>query len=254
MGFMAACKGAEKEGNLQLKLPKDLREISGLSALQDGSLLAVADEQAQVYQINMAAGVISKFLAMGSPAGKGDFEGIAVLNKSVYLVTSQGTLWRQALGASANHHEVIATNAGDRCEIEGLAAWHEEDSLLLLCKTVYDAAYKNALVVLRWSEKAPEPRIDPLIAKTYKELNLEKLHPSGLAFSVDRQNLFIVAARQKAFVEISLQGRVVRHGKLPKGAGHRQTEGVAITSQNRLYLADEGGKGHGTLTEYASNF
>jgi uncharacterized protein YjiK len=254
MGFMSACNGAEKEGNLQLKLPKDLREISGLSALQDGSLLAVADEQAQVYQIDMAAGVIRRFLAMGSPVGKGDFEGIAVLNKSVYLVTSQGTLWRLALGASAHQSEVIATDAGERCEIEGLTAWHEENSLLLLCKTVYDAEYKNALVVLRWSEKTPEAQTEPLISKTYTELGLKKLHPSGLAFSVDRQNLFIVAARQKAFVEISLQGQVVRHGKLPKGAEHRQTEGVAITRQNRLYLADEGGKGHGTLTEYASNF
>lgn len=254
IGFMPACNSAENEGNLQLKLPKDLREISGLSALQNGSLLAVDDEQAQVYQIDMAAGVISKFLAMGSPIAKGDFEGISVLNNSVYLVTSQGTLWRQAMDVPTNQHEVIVTDAGERCEIEGLTAWHEEGSLLLLCKTVYDAEYKDALVVLRWSAEAPAAPTEALITKSYDELGLKKLHPSAITFSMDRQNLFIVAARQKAFIEVSLQGGLIRHGKLPSGAGHRQTEGVAITNQNRLYLADEGGKGKGTLTEYANNF
>lgn len=254
LGLMSACHSAENEGNLQLKLPDGLREISGLTALQDGSLLAVADEKARVYQIDIAAGAIRKFMAMGKPVAKGDFEGISVLNESVYLVTSQGTLWRQALDASADYHEVITTDAGEQCEIEGLAAWHENDSLLLLCKSVYNDDFKDALLILRWSEKEPEAPTEAFLAKTYTELGVKKLHPSGLAFSVDRENLFIVAARQKSFLEISLQGHVVRHGKLPKGAGHRQTEGVAITRDKKLYLADEGGKGKGKLTEYAGNF
>ena len=54
-GCMSACNGTEGEGNLQLKLPDGLQEISGLTALQDGSLLAIADEEASVYQIDIAA-------------------------------------------------------------------------------------------------------------------------------------------------------------------------------------------------------
>ena len=254
MGFMSACNGAENKGNLQLKMPDNLREISGLTALEDNSLLAIADEEARIYQIDMTAGVIRKFMTLGKPAAKGDFEGIAVLNGSVYLVTSQGTLWRKALDASETHHEVIPTDAGDYCEIEGLAAWYEKDSLLLLCKSIYNDNFKGALLVLRWSENEPEVPTEVFLAKTYTELGIKKLHPSGLAFSANRDKLFVVAARQKAFIEISLQGSVVRHGKLPKGAGHRQTEGVAITHDNKLYLADEGGKGKGKLTEYARNF
>ena len=254
LGLMPACNGADNAGNLQLKLPKDLREVSGLAAIQDDQLLAVADEQALVYKIDMTAGTISKFLSFGKPIAKGDFEGIAVLNEAVYLITSQGVLWRQAIDGSTSQYQVVSTDAGERCEVEGLAAWHEKDSLLLLCKTVYRNNQKDTLVVLRWSEKAPQAPTEPLIEKHYADLGIKKLHPSGLTFSTDRQHLFIVAARQKAFLEVTLNGEVRRHGRLPKGAGHRQTEGVAITRNNKLYLADEGGKGKGTLTEYVRSF
>jgi hypothetical protein len=256
LGFslMPACNGADNEGNLQLKLPKDLREVSGLAAIQNDQLLAVADEQALVFKIDMTAGTISRYLTFGKPIAKGDFEGVAILNDAVYLVTSQGALWRQVTDGSTGQYQIISTDAGERCEVEGLAAWHEKDSLLLLCKTVYRKNQKDTLVVLRWSEKAPEAPTEPLIDRTYADMGIEKLHPSGLTFSADRQHLFIVAARQKAFLEVTLDGEVIRYGKLPKGAGHRQTEGVAITHNNKLYLADEGGKGKGMLTEYAHSF
>ena len=253
IALLSACDSHENPGDLQLKLPKNLREISGLSALDDGTLLAIADEKAQIYRIDTAAQDVSKYGAMGDPVGKGDFEGIDVLNEFIYLTTSQGSLWRQRKGAPDTRYEVITTDAEDWCEIEGLAAWHEENSLLLLCKTVFTPADKNALIVLIWSAQEPHAKLRPLIMKPYTELGVKKLHPSGIAFSADRQNLFIVAAREKKFLEVSLEGRKVRHGKLPKKAGHRQTEGVAITSKNKLYLADEGGKGRGTLTEYVSN-
>lgn len=57
--------------------------------LQD-PLLAVADEQAQVYRIGMTGDITRKFLSFEEPIAKGDFEGMAVLNEAVYLITSQG--------------------------------------------------------------------------------------------------------------------------------------------------------------------
>ena len=46
--------GEQQRGQLQFKLPKPLREVSGLALLTDERLLAVADEKAQIYSIDFA--------------------------------------------------------------------------------------------------------------------------------------------------------------------------------------------------------
>jgi uncharacterized protein YjiK len=241
-------------GQLQIKLPKALQEVSGLALLPDGRLLAVADERARVYSVDFKALRADKFTTLGDPAVKGDFEGIALLNNAIYLVTASGILWRQELGAEAEDYEKIRTGLGKLCEVEGLTAWRERNALLILCKQARKTKSGKKLRVFAWSEKRRALEPDMSITRTYQELGVKRLHPSGISFSADRQSLFIIAAQEQYFLEITLQGQIVRAARLPNKSTHRQTEGVVITAGNTLYLADEGRKGRGTVTRYVPSF
>ena len=119
---------ADTEGHLQLKLPKPLREISGLTETADGALLAVADEKAHIYRIDMNAKVVERLTKFGDPVKKGDFEGIALLDEQLYVVTSNGVIWRKALRGDAKDYSRFKTGIGDACEVEGLTAWAERQS------------------------------------------------------------------------------------------------------------------------------
>jgi len=83
------------ENNLlqQWALPDKLEEISGLALTTDQRLLAVTDEVAIVYEIDFHKGHLLKAFALGKPTVRGDFEGIAVLNDVIWLVTSEGLLY-----------------------------------------------------------------------------------------------------------------------------------------------------------------
>ena len=73
--------------------------------------------------------------------------------------------------------------------------------------------------------------------------------PSGLAQAPDSERYLLVAARQNAIAEISLDGRLLGVTSLDKGR-HQQTEGIAFLSDGTLILADEGTGQRGRLTFY----
>ncbi len=237
-----------------MQLPKALREISGLTLMPDGTLLAVADEKAHIFRINMQARLVEKLTKFGDPVKKGDFEGISLSGGHLYVVTSDGVLWRKALQADAKDYTKLKTGVGELCEVEGLTAWELRQLLLVLCKEGRHRSTRGKLTIYGWSIPQQMLLAEPVVQIDYRAAGLPELHPSGISFSADGKRLFIVAAKQQSFVELNLDGSVVRGGRFPFPATHPQTEGVVITAENTLYLADEGGKDRGRVTQYAPSF
>ncbi|MBC7791039.1 MAG: SdiA-regulated domain-containing protein, partial [Anaerolineae bacterium] len=82
---------------------------------------------------------------------------------------------------------------------------------------------------------------------------LNGLNPSGIEHDPQTGNYLIVAAKQRAIIEITPEGKLVATAKLAK-RWHRQSEGIAIMPDRSLVIGDEGTKktGGGSLTFYAS--
>jgi uncharacterized protein YjiK len=239
----------------QWKLPKSLKEISGLAATADGRLFAHADEQASIYQIDYRDGKLVKSFSLGSSADakpvKGDFEGIALRDSELYLVTSNGILYRTQIGGdgSTMPYQTFNSGAGSLCEVEGLAYHQHTDTLLIACKKVRDDDFKNQLVVLQWSPQTRrlEREMTVLISE---EAAGGRFSTSGIAVSPRNGNMILVAARQKKVLEAKLTGEVVTVFSLHLDSYHRQAEGIEMLSNGTLILADEGGKKRGRLGTY----
>ena len=244
-----------EDRRVQWRLPNRLREISGLAVASTDRVFAHNDERAIIYEIDVREQRISKEFALGDPPVRADFEGLFVLEDRFFLVTSDGVLFESFEGDDDERldYNMYVTGAGRLCEVEGLAANVERTHLLLACKTPRTRELRSWVTLLPWSieERRLEPdrmiRF-PLDAFT-KHVKGDRFSPSGLSQVPGSDHYFLVAARQNAIAEVSLDGRLWGITSLDEGR-HRQTEGVAFLSDGTLVLADEGSRRGGRLTFY----
>ena len=82
------------EGATLMKLSNSLKEISGLALLNDKEILAHNDEEGTVYTLKIVNLEMTGKLKLGDEKVQKDFEGIAVVEESVYMVTSNGVLYK----------------------------------------------------------------------------------------------------------------------------------------------------------------
>lgn len=238
----------------QWKLPGKLREISGLALTDDGRLLAVADEYAIVYELDYTEGRIVKSFALGEPTIEGDFEGIATIGETVFLTTSDGTIYSSAEVDDGKRveFEKTETGLGKHCEIEGLTALGE--NLLFLCKKVRSKDVIDGLSVFVWSRETARFLMSDLIglpeSEILAQLGLDRLSPSGLAVDAATGHLLLVAAQQRTLVEITTEGKLIEATKMPLADRHRQAEGIEITGSKKLLISDEGGNQKARIAIY----
>jgi uncharacterized protein YjiK len=240
----------------QWELPKKLREISGLAMTPDGRLLAHGDELGIVYQIDYDNGELVKAFALGDPTVRDDFEGIAVQDTVVYLVTSHGKIYRAPEGRDGERvaYEMFDTGLWKQCEIEGLALDTRGQDLLLACKEPRNEALAGVRMIYRWSIHEHRVLDSQSIAidasVVAHRLDTKSFNPSDITLAPTGGHMIFVASHQQALVETDANGTVVAALRLPLAERHRQPEGLAIAPDGRLLIADEGGKGRARLGIY----
>lgn len=256
----AACDASQHEVSekrqdsdfVQWRLPGQLREISGLAMTADQRLLAVNDEEAIVYEYDYAEGRLVKAFALGEPTLRDDFEGIAVLDDMIWLMSSNGDLYSAKEGADGERvaYEKHKFMFKDDCELEGLAADGVRKSLLLVCK---DAKKKRDRLVFEWSTGGQSRKFRLPEAAIAEKLGEKRVHPSGIELDPATGLLVIVAARENAVFSISRDGTFVDILMRLDRRRHRQAEGIAISNSGLTFIADEGDGGSATLSVYRSS-
>ena len=244
-----------KGGDARWELPDVLREISGLATMPDGRLFAHADERALIVELDVRRQRVAKTFAMGRQGVRGDFEGIAVVGDRFWLVTSDGILHESAEGANGADvpFRTYDTGIGSQCEVEGLAYDPATAALMLACKTPRARALRGTVTVFSWSIQRRalvgrgglRVRADSLARRA----GVSTFSPSGIERDPTTGHWLIIAARERAIVEIAPDGRIVAAAALSR-RGHGQAEGIAIAADRTLLIADEGAKRRGTLTTY----
>ena len=240
----------------QWKLPKRLKEISGLALTPDDRLFAVDDERAVIYEIDYLQGKTIKAFALGSPITRADFEGIAYLDGVIYLVTSSGLIYVTTEGDDGDRVEfdVYQTGLGRICEIEGLAQDAQSNTLLMACKKSRRKENGGRFSIFVWSASAHRVLHDREIAIPEDEIaeRIGKRHvrPSAIVVHPGTANIYGVAGPQRAIFQLKPNGELIDAIILPLADRHRQPEGIEITRDGNLLIADEGGKKKSRLGVY----
>jgi uncharacterized protein YjiK len=242
---LAACGEVEETGEIGFALPTELSEVSGLAVAGPDSIFLHNDEHAIIYEMRVSDGRVLRAFALGDPTIEGDFEGIAANQERVFLVTSDGLIY-SALPAEHGQrtsYQVYDSGVGPRCEIEGLSLSPERDGLLLLCKRFRDGTDEALLEIYFWPYGAERSYVEPWLSIPLEQLleqgEIAEFQPSGIEWDEVGQRALIVSARNRVLLEIDAQGALIDHRKLDEER-HPKTEGIALLSDGRMVLADEG--------------
>ena len=209
-------------------LPKELQEISGLTYYKDDKLLCVQDEEAVVFVYDTKKKKIVKDFGFG---GYGDFEGIEYVNGQVYVLESNGNLFR--FEPESTQIGRTKTDLPNKTEVEGLGYDPKTKRLLIAVKNGGSASSDKAIYSFDLLNKAvfkdmqlndeqlQGAGIDP---KTFK--------PSGIAVHPVTGEWYVLTSAGKRLLITNRQGQI-RYSEPLDPKQFRQPEGICFRAQRR---------------------
>ncbi len=225
-------------------LPKELQEISGLTYYKDSKLLCVQDEEAVVYEFDTGKKKVTNDFGFG---GYGDFEGIEYVNGEVYVLESNGNLFR--FKPESTQIGRTKTDLPKKTEVEGLGYDPKTKRLLIAVKNgnsssdkaVYSFDLLNKAVFKDMSlndVQLKDAGIDP---KTYK--------PSGIAVHPITGEWYIITSIGKRLLVTNRQAKIIYSEPLDPKL-FRQPEGICFAPNGDLFIASEGDGKKGYILKF----
>jgi uncharacterized protein YjiK len=223
-------------------MPPELREISGLALTSRGTVLTHDDNVGRVYEIDPKTGILLKGFSLAGGV-RGDFEAITIAGSDIYLLRSNGKIYRFKEGPDASQvpYSVYDTGLGKECEFESMAFEADSSRLLLVCKKFLQKQAPKELLIYRiplpLGDRSAITAMQVAMKDVVGSNNWKNFHPSDINIDPITRNYVIVASREKGLIVVTPDGEVVRSEPLP--GDHRQAEGVAITPDSLLLVSDE---------------
>lgn len=243
-----------------LVMPKELEEISGISLSEDGKYFAaVQDEEGILFWVDKNTGKVEREVSFWE---KGDYEDVAVVGKTTYVVKSSGTIFEiPEDGKDVKKYNF--ENLNSKNDVEGLAYDAKNNRLLLACKNDAGSENSNARAIYAFDlktntlEEKPvyvikadvvQEFLKPLPNTSAKVDLLESFQsddmqfaPSAIALHPQTQDLYLLSAIGNVLLVLDANGQVKHAEKLKKKI-HAQPEGICFDANGTMYISNEGGK------------
>jgi uncharacterized protein YjiK len=235
-------------------LPYHYAEISALTLTPDDRLLAMGDENSEVWEIDYRRGVVTRRFTVGDPAIQADFEALVSAGGRLYLMDSKGRIYQTTEGPDGGQvgYDEFDPDLGKECEFEGISYDSDAGLLLLACKHVGKGAPDDALVIYRVPPGGARPAssriVIPIGQLQAAGARWKRFEASEITRDPRTGHFVVMSSLQRGLVEITPAGAVVRVADLP--GSHRQPEGAAITPEGRLIVADEAAGDRPVITVY----
>jgi uncharacterized protein YjiK len=196
-----------------LVLPDTLHEISGLTVIDDNRCACIQDENGILFIYNLTENEIEKQAFFGD---NGDYEGIAKVGETVFVLRSEGTLF-EIPGYTSENPKVTSYFTGVPAEdSEGLCFDPEKNRLLIASKGK--------------AGKGKEKKDQRLIFGFDLQSKTLEAMP---AFSFDIETIRDYAQMNK----IELPTKIKKNGEISKPVLKFKTSAIAIHPiTNKLYL------------------
>jgi uncharacterized protein YjiK len=247
----AAVDGQSQKGVTVLKewdMPDELREISGLSYLDDERLACVQDEIGAVYIYNIKTSKIEKEIPF---AGTGDYEGLAVVDKAVWVLRADGSLFEisdiNAAQPVVKEYDTHLTVAQDT---EGLCYDPDNKRLLVTVKEkdpgsdTYKGIYAFDLGS-RTMATTPAFKIDlqhevfANAAANEKKKKAGAIMPAAIAIHPVSKEMFITDGPKSRLLVTNKDGSIKKFLQLDSKK-FMQPEGITFNKQGELFISNEG--------------
>lgn len=237
------------ESPKQWLLPAVLHEASGLAIADDTAVYLHNDEYADIFRFDLQSGAVTRIASISRPAIEDDFEGIAINEGLLYLMTSRGQIYviddvepnmtDQVVGAQR-----ISTGLRKRCEFEGLH--YLDGKLLMPCKETKKKTDKKQLVVFAFDLATQET--DKFFSIDIGDIDKIK-RAAPTAFDATETHYYLVS--DDHLLEIDRMSLETQSYRLNLDL-HRQVEGLAIMPDGTFVLVEDNRRGLARITKYAN--
>jgi uncharacterized protein YjiK len=248
-------------------LPEYLNEISGLSYYKNNKIVCVQDEKGKLIEFDLKNNEIDEKHDFGKD---GDFEGIEIARKKVYVLRSDGKIYAiKNFNKKDSKKKEYNTPLSVKNDCEGLGYDSISNSLLIACKgspsindenkyTGKKAIYQFDLEekalnttpfllidldeVLNLENKNAYEKLSYKLAKEIDPSGDVRFQPSGIAVNPHTQNIYIIASVGNSLIVFNRSGDILKIEKLNKKL-FRQPEGICFKPNGDLLISNEGDGG-----------
>ncbi|WP_207427695.1 SdiA-regulated domain-containing protein [Pedobacter sp. SYSU D00535] len=254
-------KTLEPIGGKLYQVPAELNEISGISFVNDNLLVAIQDEEGILYFYDLKEEKVTRKYEFWK--GK-DYEDLAVVGKDLFIVNSSGTIYElKNFEAGPSQPVVHKTALQEVNNIEGLAYDKANNRLLLGVKDIgldmhkdhkhiyaFDLATKKLIEKEAYTISLTEvegyfkgDQIEEYSKKILKAIGNQNLNEifrtSALNFNPKTGNLYVLSSLNNIIAVLDKSGKIIKVLELD-GKEFIQPEGLAFTSDGRLFISNEG--------------
>ena len=234
------------------EVPTILREVSGIAFLGKDQFACVQDEAGVIFIYNINTNKIDKQITFGAA---GDYEGIAIVGRTAYVVRSDGKIFEvNNIDAPSPDINEYTTPLTAKNNVEGLTYDEKNNRLLLAIKGAETGTkdYKGIYAFdLKAKKLVAEPVFrlnfkDPLLAN-YKGKNpTNALQPAEIAIHPTTGAIYITEATNPQLFVLNADGTIQSRHKLDDKV-FSQPEGITFSPSGELYISNEGKKENGNI-------
>lgn len=236
------------------EMPAQLTEISGLSNIDEQRFACVQDEQGTIFIYNIASSSLEKEIPF---AGVGDYEGLAVVGETVWVLRADGKLFEVSnINAAKPTVKEYSTHLTIKQDSEGLCYDKKNNRLLIAIKGAeldtddYKGIYAFDLASKKMDQQ-PVFKID-LLNEIF-ETNAGKkkkgtINPSGIAIHPLNGDMYITDGRNAKLLITDAAGVIKKLYQL-NTKEFAQPEGIAFNSAGDLFIANEGTNQPGNILQ-----
>jgi len=230
---------------VEFKLDILIKEISGIVwDTEKNQFIAHNDEKGKLFFLDRGAGTIMEEFTFNE--AKGDYEDIAMIGQDVYILRSDGALFKIGMDSSGkrNSSDLGKIGLSDKNDFESLYYDHDRKALIMLCKNCGSDDKKTI------SAFAYYPDSIGFVTKPIYQINVDKIkelsprstsrfQPSAARVHPIMKKLFILSSASNQLAITDINGEVEGVYMLAKKT-FPQPEGLTFKSNGEMFITNEG--------------
>jgi hypothetical protein len=252
-------------------LPDTLQEISGLTGINSTSFACIQDENGIIFIYDMIKNEITNYCNFSK---KGDFEGIARVNKSMFVLRSDGVIFEVSDFESTDFETEKYETKIPSNDNEGLCYDPDNNRLLIACKGKIGKKDENKdkRFIYAFNLKTKKLSEEPVFSfdlktirhfATKNKINLPttkkkkgdkkepilKFRTSEICIQPLTKKLFLLSADDHLLFIFNMKGKIERIEKINPDM-FNQAEGLTFFENGDMLISNEGQDKYPTLLKF----
>lgn len=224
------------------ELPNSLREISGISHINNKKIACIQDEDGILFIYDLEKRKVVDEILFGP---RGDYESIRILDSDAYVMESNGKLYKiNDFESDSRKIEIYDTGFDYKNDIESFDYSKKSNKFLTTPKennisnkndnlTIYKINFKDYKVEKKFYSKI---EIQDSINKS--KVTNNDFHPSELTIHPETEEIYILDSKIPGLLIINSDGSFkILHKLNPED--FQQPEGMSFDSEGKMYISNE---------------